>query len=253
MFNLRFIGRTAVALFLGAGLYVSAGIDTAAAGITPIPVPGGLIHSEGGFDFSTFDSGEDDIPFFVDGFAPIPGGGRGVLGICPGCSDDTPNVLEISRPDGALFSMTGLVGSAFGLLGGPPIPEPGVADFPAGVDFAVFTDLDGEPVSSGVLAPGVFEFHAISTGFVSELFILSPLPFDDFEPGDCLCFDSMDFLVDFDDGGEGDDGGFELIFAAVVPITVTFGTVPEPAAFSVLGLGLVGLALMRRHRQTLRS
>ena len=232
-----------MALLLGAGLYVSAGINTAAAGEGPPPPL--LIHPEAGFDFTTSPGTES----FVDvSGPPITGGSAGVMRICPGCgflSPETPfpNVLSITRSDGSLFAMTGLVGASFG---GPIPVGPLPTDFPDGVDFAVFTDPAGEPVSGGVLAPGLFEFHAISTTFVSELFILSPPPIDGLEGGNCLCFDSMDFLVDFENEGDGP------IDAEIVGITVTFD-VPEPAAFSVLGLGLVGLALMRRRRQTLRS
>ena len=253
MLNLKNLGRAVVAMFLGAGMFVAAGISPAAAGIGPPGPSGGLIHSEGGFDFTLFDDGDGTTPFFVgEPFAPISGGDGGVLGICPGCFDDTPNILSITRSDGSLFSMTGLVGAAFGFGEEGPIDVPVVitpTDFPAGVDFAVFSDLDSEPLSSGVLTPGLFEFHPISTTFVSELFILSPLPFDEIEPDDCLCFDSMSFLVDF---AEEDS---LLQTQAIVPITVSFGAsaVPEPAAFSVLGLGLVGLALMRRRRQALRA
>jgi hypothetical protein len=243
MFNLRNIGRTAAAICLGAGLYVSAGIGTATAGIGG---PAGLIHSEGGFDFTLFDLGDGPTPFFVgEPFEPIAGGSGGVLGICPGCFDDTPNILSITRPDGALFTMTSLVGAAFGF---DEDDGPILADFPDGVDFAVSDIPDPGTPAMGVLTPGLFELHPVLAPFAPELFVFSPDPMDFFESGNCLCFDSMTFLVDF---GPGEDIG--PFGAAIEEITVTFGAVPEPAAASLLGLGLVGLAMVRRRRQTLRS
>jgi len=244
MFNLKNIGRTAVALFLGAGLYVSAGFDDAAAGGAP-PGPAGLIHSEGGFDFSLLDFGDGDTPFFVGPGGPGLGG-SGVLGMCPGCFDGTPNFLSITRPDGAPFTMISLVGAAFGFEDGPEGPS--ILDFPDGVDFAVSPFPDPATPAMGLLAFGVFETHFVETPFAPELFVFSPDLIDSVESEDCLCFDSMTFLVDFGPGPSAVPEG-----STIAEITVTFGAVPEPAAFSLLGLGLVGLALMRRRRQTLSS
>ncbi len=240
MFKLKNIGRTAVALFLGAGLYVSAGIDDAAA----IVGPPALIHSEGGFDFSILDFTDGVTPFEMIGGSFF--GASGVLAMCPGCFDGAPNFLSITRPDGELFSMIGLVGASTG--SGPEPVGPAPADFPFGVDFAVSSVPDPATPAMGLLAFGVFETHFLETPFAPELFVFSPDLIDSVESEDCLCFDSMTFLVDF---GPRTTAGPEG--STIAEITVTFGAVPEPAAFSLLGLGLVGLALMRRRRQTLSS
>ncbi len=243
MFRLKTIGRTAVALMLGAGLYVSAGIDDAAA--VDGPPPPTLIHSEGGFDFSILDFTDGVTPFeMIDGSFF---GASGVLAMCPGCFDGSPDFLSITRPDGAPFSMIGLVGASSDSEPEPTGPAP--ADFPFGVDFAVSDIPDPSAPVIGVLAPGLFEFHFVGSISAPELFVFSPDPLefspdpdDPDEASNCLCFDSMTFLVDF---GPGDEEG--PIDATIAEITVTFGAaVPEPAAFSLLGLGLVGLALMRR-------
>jgi hypothetical protein len=239
MLNLKTLGRAVVATLLGAGLFVSFGIDTAEAGKGG-PGGTGLIHHEGGFDFSLFDLSDGVTPFFV---GPAPEfGSSGMLGVCPGCFDDLPNILVIDRPDGAPFAMTSFVGAA--------APSEEECDGPCpeitlGVDYVVAGDPFSKPFDGGLLLPGLLETHPVSMPLVTEMVLFSPFPLDEEEVLDCLCFDSMTFDVFFDI----EPNGPQLAAVGGETITVTFD-VPEPAALSLLGIGLAGLAAIRRRRRT---
>lgn len=240
----KYLRQGALALTLMAGLYAVANINGAVAGGTlpPSPIgPNGLFYSEQGFDFGLFDLGDGSQPFEISGpggvFGAFPGS-DGMLGLCTGCFDGTPNLLSISRSDGALFSMTGFIGGSFS----------GSGEGTGGVDFAVAPDPFSTPYATGTLFSDLASFE-VSTPLVAELLIFSPLPFDAelLEDTDCLCFDNMSFDVAF----EQDNSSFGVQTAQFgTPITVTFGgSVPEPAAWSLVGFGLAGVVLARRRRR----
>lgn len=201
-----------------------------------------LAHQEGGFDFVLFDNSDVTTPFFVGS----GDGGRSLLGFCPGCFVDDPNILRITRPDGNAFSIISLLGSSF--------DEP--------VD-AQITD-DDTFQQDFVLQPN-YQSFGFDTPFATEVLIFSPLPFnggyldgddtDAGEAGDCICIDQILFAVDFPDEEE---VGVNLFLAqqSIETVLVTFGDgpntadTPEPATLGLLGASLVGLGWLRRRRRT---